>query len=547
GKPVAPADALALGLIDALAPRGGELAAARTWVLERGDPVAPWDRPDFVLPGGVDGAEIEAAVAKVAATWGEHYPAQRNIVRAVREGVTVPMDAAIEIETRYFIDTLQSPQAKAMIRTLFGSYPALRKGAARPEIGTRRTVWRVGVLGAGMMGAGIAYGLAKAEIDTVLVDVSLAAAEKGKNYARGVLDRQVAKGTVTRAAANAILSRIVPTQDYGAVAGVQVLIETVFEDVAVKAEATGRALAQAGPDILFASNTSTLPIGRLAQAHPRPETFLGMHFHSPVDRMELVEVVRGKATGDEALAHAIDLVRQMGKTAIVANDSPFFYTSRVFDTYIREGMEMLVDGFAPETIDLIGRATGMPRGPLELTDDVAIDLIDRIAGQRRLLLGARADRRRSDDVIDRLIAAGRLGRKNGKGFYDYADGTKRVWDELAAAWPLTKPGVDPGLSDELQRRFLHRQAVEAARCLAEGVLDDPRHADVGAILGWNFPRWTGGPVSYIEQVGIAHFVAECDALAARWGDRFVPPETLRRMAESGETFYPAAAPHRAAA
>ncbi|WP_174279450.1 3-hydroxyacyl-CoA dehydrogenase NAD-binding domain-containing protein [Sphingomonas bacterium] len=547
GKPVAPRDALALGLVDALTPTGGELAAARRWILAQGDPVAPWDRPGFVLPGGVDGIEIVDAVAKVAATWGSHYTAQTNIVRAVREGVRVPMDAAIELETHYFVDTLQTPQAKAMIRTLFGSHPALRKGAARPASGERRAVRRVGVLGAGMMGAGIGYALASAGIDSVLVDVSLAVAEKGKDYARGAVDRQVARGLIARGTAEAILARITPTSDYAAVSSVEVLIETVFEDVAVKAEATGKALAHAGADILFASNTSTLPIGRLAQAHPRPENFLGMHFHSPVDRMELVEVVRGAATGEGALARAVELVRQMGKTAIIANDSPFFYTSRVFDTYIREGMEMLVDGFAPDTIDRIGRLTGMPRGPLELTDDVAIDLVDRIAGQRRLLLGAEAERRRSDDVVDMLVAAGRFGRKNGKGFYDYTDGTKRVWDGLAATWPVRTPEVTSELSDELQRRFLHRQAVEAARCLAEGVLKDPRHADVGAILGWNFPRWTGGPVSYIEQVGVARFVTECDALSLRWGDRFLPPEALRRMAASGNIFYPALSLRRAAA
>ena len=241
-------------------------------------------------------------------------------------------------------------------------------------------------------------------------------------------------------------------------------------------------------------------------------------------------------------------MRQIGKTAILAHDSPFFYTSRVFDTYIREGMEMLADGIAPLMIDHVGRLTGMPRGPLELTDDVAIDLVDRIAGQRRLLLGDAADRRRSDDVIDTLMEAGRLGRKNGRGFYDYdANGSKRVWAGLAECRPVTTPNSSPELTRELRRRLLHRQAVEAARCLGEGVLDDPRHADVGAILGWGFPRWTGGPMSYIDQIGIGHFVEECDALASRFGERFAPPAMLRDMAAEGRSFYPDGETWRAAA
>ncbi len=397
-------------------------------------------------------------------------------------------------------------------------------------------VKKVSVLGAGMMGAGIAFVLAKAGIETVLIDVSVEAAEKGKAYSRKIVDRLVEKGVQTRESADAHLASIHPTDDYAAVAGSDVVIETVFEDVAIKAEATRKALAHLEPDVLFASNTSTLPITTLAGAHPDPSHFIGMHFHSPVDRMALVEVVIGKATSPETIARAQALIAQIDKVSILAHDSPFFYTSRVFDTYIREGMEMLADGINPVIIDEVGRATGMPRGPLELSDDVAIDLLDRIAGQRVKLLPD-ADRRRSDDVVDALIGEGRFGRKNGKGFYDYAaDGTKTVWPGLADRWPVTVSTKTDELAEQLRRRLIHRQAVEAARCLAEGVLDDPKHADTGALLGWGFVKALGGPVTYMETIGLSRFVEECDELAALCGPRFAVPDQLRSMAAEGRCY-----------
>ena len=545
GSTFDPQTALSLGLIHAVVPKGDELKAARNWILEGGDPVAPWDRKDFMFPGGrpyseSGNAEFIAAAAGVAKSGLGNYPALMNIARAVYEGVQLPMDSAIVVETRYFVATLQSPTARAMIRTQFKSLPALRRGPARAAGQQHRMLRKVAVLGAGMMGAGIAHVLAMAGIQTALIDVSVEAAEKGKDHSRKLLERLISKGSITRESADAVLQRIDPTDDYAAVANSDAVIETVIEDIAVKVEATRKALSQLSPDALFATNTSTLPIARLAAAHCDPSRFIGMHFHSPVDRMELVEIVVGKDTGQAAVEEARELVRQIGKTAILAHDSPFFYTSRVFDTYIREGMEMLADGIPPVMIDQVGRLTGMPRGPLELTDDVAIDLIDRIAGQRRELLGVAAHRRRSDDVVDALLSEGRLGRKNGKGFYDYnSDGSKQVWGGLAERWPVTQPHSSPGLTEEMRSRFLHRQAIEAVRCLEEGVLDDPRHADVGAILGWGFPRWTGGPLSYIEQIGVRRFVEECDMLASRFGDRFTPPQMLREMADGGLSFYPA--------
>ncbi len=543
GKPMSPARALELGLIDAVVPPGEELAAARTWILERGDPVARWDRKGFEPPGGgpytsLGNPAYIAAAAGVAKVGMNNYVAQANIARAVYEGVQVPMEKAIEIETRYFVATIQSLQAKAMLRTQFFSYPALRKSADRSGGKSGKPVRKASVLGAGMMGAGIAHVLAKAGVETVLVDVTREAAEKGRDHSRKVASQLISRGLMSADVAEALVARIHATDDYAAVAGSDVVIETVFEDLEVKAQATRNALAHLSPETLFATNTSTLPIARLAEAHPDPARFLGMHFHSPVDRMELVEVVVGQKTARASVEEALGLVRQIGKTAIVAHDNPFFYTSRVFDTYFREGLEMVVDGLAPAMIDQVGRMSGMPRGPLELVDDVAIDLVDRIARQRRVLLGAAADRRRSDDVIDALMSEGRLGRKTGKGLYDYpAAGPKRLWAGLADRWPVRHPNSSPALVAELRRRFLHRQAVEAARCLEQGVLDDPRHADVGAILGWGFPKWTGGPLSYIEQIGVARFVDECDALAAVHGRRFEPPDQLRAMARQGALFY----------
>src|SRR3984893_5424717 len=372
GKPMSPQEALELGLIDALAPAGQEAATAKAWLLAGCSAVAPWDRNDSVFPGGgpyheIGNAAFITSAARVAKLTLGNYPAQANIARAVYEGVQVPMDKAIVIETRYFVHTLQSPQAKAMIRTLFGSYPALRKRPGAASESELRSIRKVSILGAGMMGAGIAYVFAQAGVQTVLLDVSNEAAEKGKDYSRRLVDRLTAKSALKCADGDALLSRIQATDDYAALPGSDAVIETVFEDIQVKPEVTRKALPHLAPGTLFASNTSTLQIGLLAKSHDNPAEFVGMHFHSPVDRMELVEVVVGKESGQAALAKALDFVRKIGKTAIVAHDSPFFYTSRVFDTYIREGMEMLSDGIAPIMIDQVGKLAGMARGPLELT------------------------------------------------------------------------------------------------------------------------------------------------------------------------------------
>ncbi|RIA37978.1 3-hydroxyacyl-CoA dehydrogenase [Hephaestia caeni] len=544
GAPIDAAKAQALGLIDAVVEPGAAIAAAKAWITGGGDGVAPWDRKGYQMPGGpytAEGAPVfMTAAAQIHAKSYGNYPAQKNIARCVYEGFGLPMDAALRVEARLFLATQQTPQARAMIRSNFISKQALAKGAARPAGVPAYTVGKAAVLGAGMMGAGIAYVQARAGIETVLIDTSQEGADKGKAYSAGVIEKGIARGTTTAEAGDALLARIHATTDYAAIAGADLVVEAVFEDRALKAEVTRRAEAQIGTDAVFASNTSTLPISELAGAAERPANFIGIHFFSPVDRMELVEIIVGKETSPETLAKAMDYCRALKKVPIVVNDSRGFYTSRVFETYITEGLEMLLDGIAPAIIDNVGRMTGMPRGPLELADDVAIDLLDRIAGQRRVDFGLGDPNGGTDKVLVDLVGAERLGRKNGKGFYTYAKGEpKRLWDGLADLYPVTVERSTPELVETLKRRLLYRQAIEAARCMDEGVVTAPRDADVGAILGWGFAPWSGGPISLIDSVGVAEFVARTRAFAADHGDRFTPPALLERMAAAGDSFYPA--------
>ena len=553
GKALRPKEALSQGLIHEVVAPGGEVAAARAWLAAKADPVQPWDKKEFKLPGGGPyhpaGAQLfimgNAMLRKQ--TFGV-YPAQLNIMKAVYEGLQVPMEAALRIESRYFVKTMLTPQARAMVRTLFGSMQALGKGSARPAGAPRSDVKKVAVLGAGMMGAGVAYVQAMTGIETVLIDTSQEAADKGKAHAQGLMNKRVGRGQMTPEKRDANLGLINATTDYAAIAGSDLVIEAVFENREVKAEVTRKAEAQLEPGAVFGSNTSTLPITGLAEASVRPADFIGIHFFSPVDKMMLVEIIRGEKTSDEAVAKAIDYVLKIKKTPIVVNDGRGFYTSRCFMTFVQEGVEILMDGFAPAMIDNVGRMTGMPRGPLEMADDVALDLAHKILEQTAQDLGPAYKPGRMDALLKRLVVdLGRYGRKNGKGFYDYPEkGPKRLWEGLDDEAPVTTPRSTPALVETLKTRLLYRQAVEAARCFEEGVVTDPRDADVGAILGWGFAPWTGGPLSLIDTVGAAPFVQTCDALAAACGPRFSPPQSLRDMAARGESFYGRWARERAA-
>jgi len=537
GRPIDAGKARDLGFVDEVVPAGEVVEAAKRWARAATDATPRWDQKGFEVPGGTvyDPAGTQSFImsnAMVRKKGYGNYPAQENILSCVFEGMQVPIDAGLRIEARYFVNTFATPQAKAMIRTLFLSRQALAKVGA----GSVKRPSKVAVIGAGMMGAGIAYAQAAKGVETVLVDVSQEAAERGKGYAVGLVEGAVAKGRMKAETGVALLARIVATDNYDALADTDLVVEAVFENAALKSEVIRHVEHRVRPDVVFGSNTSTLPITDLAVASSRPENFVGIHFFSPVDRMDLVEIIRGAETSEATVANAVAYASAIGKTPIVVNDSRGFYTSRCFGTYIYEGLEMLVEGVPLALIENAGRMTGMPRGPLELTDDIAIDLTVKIAQETRAALGDAYNDRPYQPIIEKLVAMGRTGRKANAGFYDYPAGAaKRLWREITDMLP-TPSSVDTDIVT-LKRRLLHRQAVEAARCFDEGVVTDPRAADVGAVLGWGFAAWTGGPLSYIDGIGASIFVRECDALAALHGDRFSPPAGLRAMAASGGSYY----------
>ncbi|AIP63388.1 3-hydroxyacyl-CoA dehydrogenase NAD-binding domain-containing protein [Burkholderia thailandensis] len=543
GKRLKAADALAAGILHAVVPTGGEIAAARAWLLDasRRTATQPWDAKGFRIPGGalthpsVQQVFMAANALARQKTYG-NYPAVASILSCVYEGLLTDLDTGLKTEARYFVKAVLSPQAKAMIRTLFFGMNEANKLAARPAGVPTQRYRKIGVLGAGMMGAGIAYVSAKAGLDVVLIDTSEEAAGRGKDYSRKLVDKQVQRGRLTREKADALLAKIVPTTDYARLDGAELVIEAVFEDRAIKADVTRRSETVLAPDALFASNTSTLPITGLAQASARPANFIGLHFFSPVDKMPLVEVIVGRDTSEATLARALDYVKTIGMTPIVVNDSRGFYTSRVFSTYVLEGLAMLAEGVAPALIENAGLLAGMPVGPLALTDEVSSELIHKITKQTRADLGDAYVARPGEDVAARMVELGRLGRKAGLGYYDYPanGGKKALWPGLAREFPVAAEQPDVAA---LIERLVTVQAVETARCLEERVLTTARDADVGAILGWGFPAFRGGPVSYIHGVGVDAFVATCDRLAARYGARFAAPGLLREMAAQGRSFY----------
>ena len=542
GKNMSPQEALGFGVVQAVVPADQVIETAKAWV--RANPtrgVQPWDEKSFKFPGGpatglnpTFAATFVGGNAMTHVNAGDNMNAPKAILSAVYEGSQVPMDTAIRIESKYFAKIVSDPQAGNMIRSLFVSKQAAEKGARRPAGIAPMPTRKIGMLGAGLMGAGVAMVTAQAGIDVVLLDRDLAAAEKGKQY---TADR-LAKKRMDPAKAQVILDRIHPTADYADLAGCDLIIEAVFETREIKAEVTRATEAVVGPDVIFGSNTSTLPITGLAQAWSKPENFIGIHFFSPVEKMPLVEIIVGKATGATAIAKALDYVAAIRKTPIVVNDSRGFYTSRCFGTYIQEGLALLGEGTAPALIENIGKQMGMPVGPLAVNDEVGLDLSYKVGQQTRADLGDAYQPGPADAVITKMQELGRQGRKNAKGFYVYPDAPakKYIWPDLVATVAGGAAENQPTPS-EVKERLLYRQLVETARCFAEGVLETPEDGDLGAIFGWGFAPFTGGPFSHMDTVGIADVVATLDRLAQAHGPRFSPPQMLRDMAAAGETFY----------
>ena len=542
GKMLAAKAAKAAGLIDEVVAPGELLAAAKAWVLGAGDAdiVKPWDAKGYKLPGGAPyhPAGFMTFVGASAMVHGKTqgvYPAAKAMLSAIYEGALVPFDTALRIEARWFTQVLLNPSSGAMIRSLFINKQALEKGAVRPSA-PDQSVKKLGVLGAGMMGAGIAYVAASAGIDVVLIDRDQDAADKGRAHAEGILAEGVKRKRTTPEKAAETLGRITATPEFAALEGCDLVVEAVFEDVGVKAETTRRAEAHLGADAIFATNTSTLPIGELAKASRDAGNFIGIHFFSPVHKMSLVEIIRGRETGDLAVAKALDFVRQIRKTPIVVNDARFFYANRCIIPYINEGVRMVAEGVAPALIENAAKQLGFPLGPLQLVDETSVDLGVKIAKATKAAMGAGYPVSPSDDVLFALADKGRLGRKSNAGFYAYDDKGKRLglWSELGDLWPAAT--AQPSLT-EVQHRLAMIQTLEAVRALEQGVLTDIREGDVGAILGWGFMPWSGGPFSWLDILGAGRALEICDALEASHGPRFAPPALLRETAARGDTFY----------
>jgi 3-hydroxyacyl-CoA dehydrogenase/enoyl-CoA hydratase/3-hydroxybutyryl-CoA epimerase len=536
GTSLSPEAALRAGLIHAVVPAAELLKESKRWLMGSPTHVQPWDQDGFVTPGIV-GQKTDAAANFFSAAAGvlqkrtlHNYPAPAAILSAVYEGTQVPIDAALAIEVKYFATLIQDPVARNTIRTLFVNKQAADKLEARPRDIPPSSVKKLGVLGAGMMGQGIAYVCARAGIEVVLLDRTLELAERGKEYSRALV-------TKAGSGATGLLERIRPTAEFEDLAGVDMIIEAVFEERAVKADATARAQRVIPKEAVFASNTSTLPITGLAETFARPAQFIGLHFFSPVDKMQLVEVIPGAKTAPATLARALDLVRQIRKTPIVVNDRRGFYTSRCFRVFPEEGMTMLTEGVKPALIENAGRMAGMPVGPLAVADEVSIQLMYKVRAAERADLGEAYQDDPAEPVLKLFVEKlGRLGKKSRAGFYDYpADGRKVLWSGLATQFPVAARQPSP---EEVKTRILYRQVLEAARCLEDNVITKPADGDLGAVLGWGFAPFTGGPFSLIDTVGVAAFVKDCDRLAQAYGPRFSSPELLRKAAAERRTLYP---------
>ncbi len=543
GKMLDAKKAVQAGYVDEMVPADELLTKAKDWVKKAStqDIVKPWDKKGFKLPGGnayhpAGFMNAVGSAAMVHLNTKGAYQNQSAMLSVMYEAGLVDFDTALQIEARWFTKVLMNPSSEAMIRSLFINKQALEKGANRPKDVPDMSVKKLGVLGAGLMGAGIAYVAAKAGIEVVLLDQNQEAVEKGKAYSTNILDKAISRGRSTEDKKQALLANITATTEYSNLQGCDLVVEAVFEDMKVKANATKLAEAQLDNSAIFATNTSTLPISDLAKASNNAERFIGIHFFSPVDKMALVEIIKGKDTGSEAVAKALDFVRQIGKTPIVVNDARFFYANRCIIPYANEGARMLKEGVNPNVIENAAKQLGMPLGPLQLGDETSIDLAYRIMTATQAAMGDAYPTTGTEEVTTYLYELGRYGKKTKAGFYEYDEKGKRqgIWSGLNEKFPLAEQQPD---FEEVKDRLALSQSFEAVRAYEDGVLEDIREGDVGAVLGWGFIPWSGGPFGYLDIIGAKVAVAKGEVLAAKHGKQFEPPQKLRDFAQNDGKFY----------
>lgn len=548
GRSITPREAQTLGIVHEIVAADDLVEAARRRVADAGEARQPWDREGFRMPGGPpyspQGMQMWAAAnALYRKETFDNYDAQRAIMSCVYEGSLVNFDTGLRIESRHLTGLLRGPQARALIRSQL-SRRELDELARRPKAEAPTEIRRLGVIGASTIGTGIAYLSAAAGIDVIVVDRDQTAAECDKAFIARKAAEEIERDRRDPASGETTLQRIVLAADYTELAGVDLVVEAVDEDGDSKADVMTRAEAAIGASAVLASTTSTLSINSLAEATGRADRFIGLHFPLPVEKAQLVEVIPGRDTSDHTLAVALDFARRIGRTPIVVSDSRGFFTSRVVATYLAEGREMLAEGVPPAMIENAGRAAGMPLGPLALSDEVGLESsyrIDQPAGARH---GSHREMCAADRILEDMVRRGRLGCKSGKGFYDYpADGSRRLWPGLADLLPESL-APEAVAFETLKQRLLAIQALETARCFTERVVTDVREADVGAILGFGFAPFTGGPLSYIDMEGATRFVARCHRFATAYGPRFLPNALLCDMAQKGDGFYSRFAPDK---
>ncbi|MDA9985126.1 3-hydroxyacyl-CoA dehydrogenase NAD-binding domain-containing protein [Flavobacteriaceae bacterium] len=535
-----PQKALKDGLIDAVAETEEEmLAAAKAFILATPNPVQPWDNKRHKIPGGgiwtPNGIQtLAGASGNVGKLTHGNYPSAQKIVKVIHDGLQIPIDRALEVEARNFTHAVCSKEAKNMIRTGFFAIQDAAKGKARPKDQPKYEINKLGVLGAGMMGAGIAYVSAKAGMDVVLKDVSLEGAEKGKSYSTALLDKAIAKKRSTPEKKEALLAKITPTDNPNAVEGSDLIIEAVFENVDLKDRVTKETEAVLAEDKIYGSNTSTIPISLLAKSSKRPENFIGIHFFSPVDKMPLVEIIVGEKTEDKAIAAAVDYTVAIKKVPIVVNDSRGFFTSRCFGTFVSEGMFLLEEGVPAPMLERIATKIGMPVGPLAVHDEVSLTLSVHIFESDPA--EKQESEKRTYAIVKNLVENhNRTGKRDGAGFYDYPKGgQKKLWPGLKE---IFTPNLEAVSEETITKRLLSRQVLESYRCLDEGVLRSSTDGDIGSILGWGFPIFTGGALSYIDYVGMDNFIADCDVFKTAYGAHWEVPQSLRALAAAGKSIH----------